>query len=131
MNMTRDTVPIQQWQQTCLWIQICYLYYTKYIWEYLYHERKVSLGGHQVQHNLLLIMKAPINNKKDDWLSNKGHHANPILAIDFFMDPNMLLSVLHQIHLEIYYIPWKKGFTWWSPSAIKFIIDFESHNSSH
>ncbi len=45
------------------------------------------------------------------------------------MDPNMLLNVLHQIDLEIYYISRKKGFTWLSPSATKFIIDYESHKS--
>jgi len=39
---------------------------------------------------------------------DEGHHANPTMAIDFFMDPNMLL-VLHQIYLEIF-IPWKEGF---------------------
>ncbi len=47
-----------------LWIQICYLYYTKYIWKYLYHERKVAFGGHQVQRNLLMIMKVPISKKR-------------------------------------------------------------------
>jgi hypothetical protein len=41
-----------------------------------------------VQQNLLLIIKTPIN-KKDDSLSNKGHHANPTTTINFFMDPNM------------------------------------------
>jgi hypothetical protein len=79
-----------------------------------------------VQHNLLLIMKAPINK---NWFSIKRHHANPTMAINFFMDPNMLLNVLHQIHLEIYYTPWKEGFTWWSPGATNCTIDYESHKS--
>jgi hypothetical protein len=36
------------------------MYYTKYIWKYyiIYHEKKVSPSGHQVQQNLLLIMEA-------------------------------------------------------------------------
>jgi hypothetical protein len=32
---------------------------------------------------------------------DKGHHANPTMAIDLFMDPNML-TILHQIYLEIF-----------------------------
>ncbi len=30
---------------------------------------------------------------------DKGHHANPTMAIDLFMDPNML-TILHQIYLD-------------------------------
>ncbi len=55
---------------------------------------------------------------------DKGHHANPTMAIDLFMDPNMLL-VLHQIYLEIF-IPRKEGCIWWPPSATEFINDYES-----
>jgi hypothetical protein len=46
---------------------------------------------------------------------DKGHHANPTMAIDFFMNLNMLL-VQHQIYLKIF-IPWKEGFTRLPPSA--------------
>jgi hypothetical protein len=45
------------------------------------------------------------------------------------MDSNMLLNVLHQIHLKIHYISRKEGFTWWSLVATKFIIEYESHKS--
>jgi hypothetical protein len=49
---------------------------------------------------IILCMNVIYQHKYD-----KGHHANPTMVINFFMDPNMLFNVLHQIHLEIYYIP--------------------------
>jgi hypothetical protein len=33
--------------------------------------------------------------------NDKGDHANPTMAIDLFMDSNML-TILHQIYLEIF-----------------------------
>jgi hypothetical protein len=57
-------------------------------------------GGHQIQQFCNHFMHE-CHLKIYQCKYGKGRHADPTMAINFFMDPNMLL-VLHQIYLEIF-----------------------------